>query len=307
MKNYSDKRNIDLSATLALIGTVIFWSLGPIFITYLTGYLDSWTQNFLRYIVACFFWLPFLFFSIKKKRFDHRIWRKAVLPAAANLAMQSFYAGAFYYIGPAFMVLLTKTNIIWIAGFSLIFFPEERPLAKSKRFWLGLALSATGVLGVMYFKEDFATVRTMTGIILALSMSVMWAVYTLSVRIVFKDIDSRQGFSVISIYTMTGLFILTILFGNVTDCMHIGFWQWICVVVSGIIGLALGHVLYYVAIQRIGATIPSLVILAQPFIVLAISYFIFAESLNLIQLLFGAVLLAGSALAILAQQYLKKI
>ena len=106
---------------------------------------------------------------------------------------------------------------------------------------------------------------------------------------------------------MTGLFILTILFGNVTDCMHIGFWQWICVVVSGIIGLALGHVLYYVAIQRIGATIPSLVILAQPFIVLAISYFIFAESLNFIQLLFGAVLLAGSALAIWAQQYLKKI
>ncbi len=306
MKNYSDTRNIDLSATLALIGTVIFWSLGPIFITYLTGYLDSWTQNLLRYIVACCFWLPFLFFSIKKNKFDHRIWRKAVLPAAANLAMQSFYAGAFYYIGPAFMVLLTKTNIIWIAGFSLIFFPEERPLAKSKRFWLGLALSATGVLGVMYFKEDFTTVKTMTGIVLALSMAVMWAVYTLSVRIAFKDIDSRYGFSVISIYTVAGLFILTILFGNLGDCMQIGFRQWMCVVVSGILGIALGHVLYYIAIQRIGATIPSLVILAQPFIVLAISYFIFAESLNLFQILFGAVLLAGSALAVWAQQHLKK-
>jgi drug/metabolite transporter (DMT)-like permease len=306
LKNYSDTRNIDLSATLALIGTVAFWSLGPIFITYLTGYLDSWTQNFLRYIVACCFWLPFLFFSIKKNKFDHRIWRKAVLPAAANLAMQSFYAGAFYYIGPAFMVLLTKTNIIWIAGFSIIFFPEERPLAKSKRFWFGLALSATGVLGVMYFKEDFATVKTMTGIILALSMSVMWAIYTLSIRIAFKDIDSRQGFSVISIYTMAGLFMLTILFGDLTDCMHIGFWQWICVVISAILGLALGHVLYYITIQRIGATIPSLVILAQPFIVLAISYFIFAESLNLFQILFGAVLLTGSVLAIWAQQYLKQ-
>jgi len=306
LKNYSDTRNIDLSATLALIGTVIFWSLGPIFITYLTGYLDSWTQNLLRYIVACCFWLPFLFFSIKKNKFDHRIWRKAVLPAAANLAMQSFYAGAFYYIGPAFMVLLTKTNIIWIAGFSLIFFPEERPLAKSKRFWLGLALSATGVLGVMYFKEDFTTVKTMTGIVLALSMAVMWAVYTLSVRIAFKDIDSRYGFSVISIYTVAGLFILTILFGNLGNCMQIGFRQWMCVVVSGILGIALGHVLYYIAIQRIGATIPSLVILAQPFIVLAISYFIFAESLNLFQILFGAVLLAGSALAVWAQQHLKR-
>jgi drug/metabolite transporter (DMT)-like permease len=307
LQNYSDKRNIDLSATFALIGTVTFWSLGPIFITYLAGYVDSWTQNFLRYSVACCFWLPFLFFSIKKNRFDHRIWRKAVLPAAANLAMQSFYAGAFYYIGPAFMVLLTKTNIIWIAGFSLIFFPEERPLAKSKRFWLGLALSATGVLGVVYFKEDFATVRTMIGIILALSMSVMWAIYTLSIRITFKDIDSRHGFSVISIYTTAGFFVLTILFGNLTDCTYIGFWQWICVVVSGIMGIALGHVLYYAAMRRIGATIPALVILAQPFIVLAISHFIFAEMLNLFQVLFGVVLLAGSALAVWAQQHLKKI
>lgn len=289
------------------MGTVTFWSLGPIFITYLTGYLDSWTQNLLRYIVACCFWLPFLLYSIKKNRFDRKIWQKAILPAAANLAMQSFYAGAFYYIGPAFLVLLTKTNIIWIAGFSLIFFPEERPLAKSKRFWLGLALSATGVLGVMYFKEDFATARTMTGIALALSMSVMWAVYTLSVRIAFKDVNSSHGFSVISIYMVAGLFILTILFGNLGDCMYIGLQQWAIVVISGILCLALGHVLYYAAIRRIGATIPSLVILAQPFIVLAISYFIYGESLSLFQILFGAVLLAGSALAIWAQQHLKKI
>jgi len=306
LKNYSDTRNVDLSATLALTGTVAFWSLGPIFITYLTGYLDSWTQNFLRYLVACLFWLPFLFFSIRKNRFDRRIWRKAIFPAAANLVMQSFYAGAFYYIGPAFMVLLTKTNIIWIAGFSLIFFPDERPLAKSKRFWSGLALSAIGVAGVMYFKEDFATVKTMIGIILALAMAVMWAVYTLSVRIAFKDIDSSNGFSVISIYTVAGLFIFTLLFGDLGDCVQIGLRQWVCIVVSGILCIALGHVLYYIAIQRIGATIPSLVILAQPFIVLAISYFLFGESLNLLQLLFGGVLLAGSVLAIWAQQHLKK-
>ena len=306
MKEYSDIRKVDFSATLAMFGTVSFWSLGPIFITYLTGYLDSWTQNLLRYTVACLFWLPFLFFAVRTNRFDRRIWRKAVVPAAANLVMQSFYAGAFYYIGPAFMVLLTKTNIIWIAGFSLIFFPDERPLAGSKRFWFGLILSATGVLGVMYFKEDFATLRTMVGIALAFAMAFMWAVYTISVRIAFRDIDSSHGFSVISIYTVAGLFILTLLFGNPTDCMQIGLLQWGCIVVSGILCIALAHVLYYAAIRRIGATIPALVILAQPFLVLAISYFVYGESLNLVQLFFGVVLLAGSALAIWSQQHLKR-
>lgn len=305
MKNYSDIRKIDFSATLAMISTVSFWSLGPIFITYLTGYLDSWTQNLLRYLVACFFWLPFLFLAVRAGRFERRIWRLALLPAAANLAMQSFYAGAFYYIGPAFMVMLTKTNIIWIAGFSLIFFPDERPLVASKRFWFGLLFSAIGVFGVMYFKEDFVTIKTITGIALAFAMAFMWAVYTILVRIAFRDVNSSHGFSVISIYTVAGLFILTLLFGNPRDCLHIGPVQWICIVVSGVLCIALGHVLYYAAIRRIGATIPALVILTQPFIVLAISYFVYGESLNFLQIFFGIVLLAGSALAIWSQQHLK--
>ena len=72
--------------------------------------------------------------------------------------------------------------------------------------------------------------------------------------------------------------------------------------VSAILSIALAHVLYYTAIKRIGATIPSLVILTQPFTVLAISYFLFDESLNSSQLAFGVILLIGAALAIWSQR-----
>jgi len=306
VSEHGNIRKVDVSATFACIGALIFWALGPIFIKYLTGYVDSWTQNLLRYSVACLVWLPFLFFSIKTKRLDTRVWRRAVVPAVANVIMQSLFACAYYYIGPAFMVLLMKSSIIWIASFSLIFFAEERTLVKSKRFWSGLALSAIGVIGVMYYKEDFAATRTLTGIIIALMTAFMWAVYTLSVRIAFKDIDSRHGFSVISIYTVAGLFLLALLFGRIGDCAKMGAWQWACVVISGATAIALSHTLYYAAMRRIGATIPGLVMLAQPFIVLAISYVVFGESLTEIQLLFGVVLLAGSGLAIWAQEHLKR-
>ncbi len=306
MSEHGNIRKVDVSATFACIGALSFWALGPIFIKYLTGYLDSWTQNLLRYSVACLVWLPFLFFSIKAKRLDRRVWRRAVVPAVANVIMQSLFACAYYYIGPAFMVLLMKSSIIWIASFSLIFFAEERALVKSKRFWSGLALSAMGVVGVLYYKEDFAATRTLTGIIIALMTAFMWAVYTLSVRIAFKDIDSRHGFSVISIYTVAGLCTLGLLFGRLGDCLQMGARQWVCVVVSGVMCIALAHVLYYTAMRRVGATIPALVVLAQPFIVLAISYVVFEEMLNIYQLLFGTVLLVGSGLAIWAQQHLKR-
>ncbi|UCG56424.1 MAG: DMT family transporter [Phycisphaerales bacterium] len=306
MNEHTAIRKFDVTATLACIGTLSAWSLGPIFISYLAGFVDSWTQNLLRYSAACLFWLPLLLFSLKKKRFDNRIWKKALLPATANVIMQSLWAAAFYYVGPAFMVLLTKTNIIWVASFSLMFFPEERPLARSKRFWAGLVLSALGVVGVIYFKEDFAATGTLTGVIIAMAAAFMWGAYTISVKITFRDVSSREGFSVISAYTVAGLAVAALLFGDIGRCVTMGVWQWASVVFSGVTAIALGHVFYYAAIKRIGATIPALVILAQPFAVLAISRVVFGESLNVLQLLFGAILLVGAGLAIWAQQHLRR-
>jgi drug/metabolite transporter (DMT)-like permease len=145
-----------------------------------------------------------------------------------------------------------------------------------------------------------------TGIIIAQAAAFMWGVYTLSVKIAFKDIDSRSGFSVISIYTVAGLAVSALLFGKVETAAQMGTWQWACIVISGLTAIALAHTMYYAAIRRIGATIPALVILAQPFIVLAISNVVFGESMNILQLFFGIILLIGSALAIWAQQHLKR-
>ena len=298
-------RRINVTATFACLGALTFWSLGPIFIKYLTGHLDSWTQNLLRYLVVALFWLPFLLLSIKAKRLDKRVWKRALIPGIANVIMQSLWASAFYYVGPAFMVLLTKVNIFWVAAFSLILFPEERALIKSKRFWAGLALSAIGLLGVMVYKVDLAEAKTIRGILIGLAAAFMWGVYTVSARIAFREIDSRQGFSVLSLYTVVGLALFALPFGNVRECVHLGAWQWACVVISAILAIAFAHTLYYAAMRRIGATIPALVILAQPIVVLGISNIVFNESLKNIQLLCGLVLLAGAALAIWAQQDLK--
>ncbi|HUW18766.1 MAG TPA: DMT family transporter [Sedimentisphaerales bacterium] len=297
-------QKLDTSATLASVGALLCWSSGPIFIKLLADYLDLWTQNMLRYQVACLFWLPFLLLSLKKKRIDGGLWLRALLPAAANTVMQCLWAAAFYYIKPAFALLLTQSSVIWIAGFSVAFFAQERLLLKSKHFWLGAVFSIIGVAGVLFFKEDFAAPKTLTGIIIALGAAFMWAVYTICAKLAFKNIDSRSGFSVVSIYTVAGLWILALAFGRPQDCAKITMRPWVYVVVSGILSIAFSHVLYYSAIRRIGATIPSLVLLLQPFIVLAISSVVFDESLNAFQWFFGLVLLFGSGLAVLAQQHL---
>jgi drug/metabolite transporter (DMT)-like permease len=314
--NTVNTQKIDIFATLSCIGALACWSLGPIFIKYLTGYIDSWTQNLLRYSVACLFWLPFLLRAVKRQQIEPKLWRMAILPAAANIAMQSLWAAGFYYVGAAFMALISKSSVIWITGFSLVFFANERGLVKSKQFWLGLILSIAGVIGVIYYKsvipsavegQDFTASGTVTGVIIAIVCSFMWAVYVLSARIAFRDIDSRIGFAVICIYTVVGLFTLGIIFGKPEECLKMGAGPWAAVLISAVTAIALGHVLYYAAMKRIGATIPALVILAQPFVVFAISSVVFNESLNGLQLLFGLALLAGSALAIWSQASMNRL
>ena len=297
-------RKIDTTATLACVAALICWTSGPVFIKFLTGHLDSWTQNLLRYSVACLFWLPVLLIGLRRASFDKSIWTKAALPAAANVVMQSLWAASFYYIDPAFMNLLSKSAIIWIAGFSFIFFASERALLKSVRFWSGMGLCVAGVAGVLLYKEDFTAAKTMIGVVIALVSAFTWAIYSICVKIAFKDVDSRDGFSVICIYTVAGLAVLAFLFGEPSECLKMPLWPWACVVISGIVSIALSHVLYYTSIKRIGITIPSLVLLSTPFTVLAISNIVFGETLNLYQWFFGVVLLIGSGLAIWAQEHL---
>jgi drug/metabolite transporter (DMT)-like permease len=219
--------------------------------------------------------------------------------------MQSVWAAAFYYGDPAFLVLLSNTSVLWIAAFSLVFFAEERPLVKSGRFWSAMLLSVGGLAGVVYFKEDFSASGTVLGIILALAGGFAWGVYTICAKVAFRDIDVREGFAVVSLYTAVVLWGFALLFGKPAAALRIGYSPWLAVITSAITAISLAHVLYYTAIKRIGATIPMLVVLAQPFAVFAVSRVAFGESMNALQLISGLVLLCGAAIAIWAQEHLK--
>lgn len=295
----------DLRASFACMGTLACWSVAPIFIKLLTGVLDSWTQNALRYGVACLFWLPFLVAANRNGSFDRRIWRLALVPSGINLATQSCFTASFYFIHPAFVDLTGKSSILWIMGISLLLFARERALLHSKRFWSGVILSAAGLLGVMAFHEQFGQTHTTTGIVWTQLAAVGWAAYTLTIRVRFAAIDSRAGFAVISLYTTVGLTVLALLFGRTEACLTLSAWQWFWVAFSAIIGIAISHVLYYAALRRIGAMIPSMVMLAVPFCILSLSHWVFGETLTAMQWPFGILLLTGAGLAIWSQEHLR--
>jgi len=289
--------------TLACLGAVCCWTSGPVFIRLLTEHVDVYTQNLFRYLTACVFWLPFLFFYCRKHKPGKVIWVKSFWPAVINVFSQFLWASSLYYIDPGFMVLLSKSSTIWVICFSVILFADERLILKNKRLWAGFVLSVVGVVGVMVFKEGFGSEKTLTGVMLILAFSLVWAVYTISIKICFKDIDVRVGFSVISIYTVIGLGVFALLFGEPAEAISMGLRPWVYIVVSGVLSIAFAHTLFYTSIKRIGATIPSLVLLVTPFTTLIVSNLMIGESLGVFQWIFGIVLTFGCGLAVASRQF----
>lgn len=295
-----------LIGLLGCLGFIIGWTIGPIYIECLTGYLDVWSQNAIRYCVACLFWLPFLFYKISKNQLPRKLWIYAIPVTLVNLAAQSTWAGSFYFSQPAFLVILSKSCILFVAGLSVLLFPDERKLLQTPLFWIGLAAAFAGTFGIVYYHADTAAEGLLWGTVLALSHSFSFAVYTVLIKLFFKEIDPRVSFSVITLYTAPGLFLLALLFGTPAEIADLSLRPWTYIIISAVVSIALSHVAFYIAVQKIGVNIPSVLLLVVPLTVGIASFFLFHERMTILQWCSGIILLCGIGCAIHAQQNMQK-
>ncbi len=300
--SHRSRDRFDFGSGLALLGALVGWSVGPIFIKYLTTDFDAWSQNFYRYLAASLVWLPWLLVTERRGTLDPTVWKRARTPALCNVVMQCAWAQAYYYVDPGFMAILMKTSVIWIIVFSMIFLPEERRLLHRWPIRVGCTLAGAGVLGVLLQGNTLRIPTSHAGIGLILIASIAWALYVVSARMAFRHTDSRLGFAVTSLYTLLGLGLVYVPLAQPLNTLPRTFWPWVCVVLSGVTAIAIAHVCYYAAMRRIGPTIPAVAVLSTPFVILTLSHIVFGETLTPAQCGWGMVLLAGAGVATWAQR-----
>lgn len=301
-------------ATLAIGGTLLCWSSTPIWIKYFTDYFDPFSQNVFRYAFAMLFWLPFLIVRQMAGRVPRSVWRRALLPVIPNMLMQTFWAWSLYYLDAGAMALLARTTVIWTTLISMAVFADERVLARSGRFWLGLSCGLIGAVGVLAFKPGFvegigsadANVRvTIIGAVMVITATMLWSFYAVGVRLKMSDVDARTAFAVIASETTAFLAVIALIWGEPSAIVNVPFRVIVLVALSGWICIALAHVCYYTAIQRIGVAVPSAVLQLTPFAVVTLSYLIFKEQFAAGQLGSGIVLVVGAFLALWAQERIR--
>lgn len=299
------QRKIDWFATGCLLGAQTSWAVVPVFLRYLADYIeDGWTTNGARYPIGAVFYLPFLISAIFRGELRRRLLVVSLIPAAINVVGQTLWAWCPYYVNPGLLSFLIRSSILWSAVGSFLVFRDERALAESKRFWGGIVLAVIGLGALALQHHDASVGTTWMGIVMAVACAASWSAYGIGMRLIVRRTSVGLAFSVISLYTAGACIVMMFLWGDVRQLAAIPLKVQLILTVSAILGVALGHGLFYIAIRRLGVSISYGTGMATPFVTYGLSYVFFDEHLGAIQWVGGFVLIVGASLLIWAQQQL---
>src|SRR3954462_11420564 len=295
------KREANLSRGYsAVFATIIIWSMPSLFQFYLNRFYDPWAQNFYRYAVACAAVIPFAYYRFRRSgpRLDRGVFIACLIPSLPNVVHQISQTVALHHMGPGVYAIFIRSSVIITALLALIFFPEERSIIRPWRVQLGTLLGLMGAVGVLWFQpgREGGTI-SFQGIAIAFSASFCWAIYSVLVKRPSARLGPIRSFGVISFLTSALLLPLTLAFGNIATPLNVEPKVNIILIISAVTCISLAHVLYYVAIRKVGVALSQTLQLLCPVGALGLSAIFFGERLTHAQLWSAALLLFGAFLA----------
>ncbi len=289
---------------LTVVITLIGWSSIPLFLKHFSHLIDAWTSNGWRYGFSALIWAPVLVFALLRRRLPAGLWRAAIVPSIVNSCGQVCFTWAHYKIDPGLLSFGLRSQILFAALGAFLLFPSERPVIRTRGFLIGMVIVLLGTSGAVLLGEERVDVTHLAGIALALASGLLFAMYGLAIRRYMHRFNSVIAFAAISQYTAAAMVILMLFFGDRAGlaALEMSGRQISWLLLSAIIGIALGHVFYYISIARLGVAVSAGVLQLQPFGVAVASYFLFAEVLSSGQWISGGVAVGGAILMLGVQR-----
>jgi drug/metabolite transporter (DMT)-like permease len=244
--------------------------------------------------------MPFVLYRFRRSgpRMNRAVWLACLIPALPNVVHQISQTVALFHMGPGVYAIFIRSSVIITALLALIFFPEERWIIRQWQFQVGTLLGLIGAVGVLWFQPGAeGGFITFAGFGLAFAASFSWALYGVLVKRPSAQLGSVRSFGVISFITSALLLPLTLAFGKIGTPLQVGADVNLILIVSAVTCISLAHVLYYVAIRKVGVALSQTLQLLCPAGALGLSAFVFGERLTAPQLWSAAILLFGAFLA----------
>lgn len=298
-------------AVLTIVMALIGWSSVPLFIKHFSHLIDPWTSNGWRYGFSALFWTPVVIAGLWRGRaggepgrgLPRGLWRAAAWPSVFNILGQASFAWAHYKIDPGLLTFGLRLQIVFVACGAYLLFPAERGVVRSARYIAGFLMVMSGGLATIFLGKSIPQGGQAAGIALAVFSGAMFAAYALAVRKCMAGMRPVVAFAAISQYTAAAMIALMLAFGARcgATALDLGWGELALLAASSLIGIALGHVFYYISIATLGVAISSGVVQLQPILVTGASALLFGERMTPAQLTGGAIAIGGALLMLSVQ------
>lgn len=277
------------AATGTIVLTLLGWSSIPLFLKFFSHDIDAWTANGWRYSFSAILWMPVLIAGWRRRTLPRGLWRAAIVPAIFNALGQMLFGLAPYFIDPGLMTFGLRLQIVFVAIGAAIFFESERALLKHPSFLLGLIMVFSATLFTIaskpapdgshamnaLFTLDLHDAKTLKGVSCAIGSGLFYALYALSVRRWMFRMPAFTAFAAVSQYTAIILLVPMFLYARnhegVRDyglqALDLSGFKFALLILSSIIGIGLGHTMYFFSLARLGLAVSSGVVQLQPIVV----------------------------------------
>jgi drug/metabolite transporter (DMT)-like permease len=293
---------------VTILLTLACWTSIPLFLNFFAKLIDPWTANGWRYGFSALIWLPVLVWVYARRRVPPNLWKRALWPSIFNAVAQVGFGLAPYYVSPGLMTFSLRLQIVFVTIGAAIMFAGERRVIRHPIYLAGLLMVCVGTAGTLLARNAGLGLETSPNVPLGVGLSVasglLYACYALSVRKQLAGVNPLVAFSAISQYTAVALVGLMLCFGNQAGAeawTKLSNAQFGWLLASALIGIGIGHTLYYVALGRLGVAPAAGVIQLQPITVSLIGISMGVEHLNGWQWTAGTIAVLGAAVMLIIQ------
>lgn len=280
--------NVDILVILVSI----IWGLNYVVVKIALREIEPMLFNCYRYIIGALVCWTILLIKEKDLSISRKhIWQFALAGIVANGFNQIFFIyGVSKTTAGATSLILASTPAC-VALLANILKLERNNI----RTWIGIIVSFLGVTLVVAGSANTLTggAEAMKGNLLVVLATIFWSIYTIMLRVYFKDL------SIIKVTTYAITF-TTVFFVLITsrqlinqDLALISVGGWLGVLYSGIFVIGISYVLWNLGIQSLGPTRTATYANLPPFISVFSAWLILGEVITGLQIVGAITIIAG--------------
>ncbi len=283
-----------LPADVLLLVTVLLWSFNFTVVKYaLTHGWEPLAYSSIRFAVAAVIFSAFTYAregTLRVQRVDVRF---MVVAAALGIWLnQLTFTYAVSLTTAATVALMFGTFPIFVALVAVALRLER----LHARHWLATGVSFLGVALVAAGATSGLS-GDLGGILLGLGASVTWAAYSVAMAPLMQRYSPYRISAFMLIAGSIPLLLSAVSELAEQDWAALSALAWACFLYSLFFSLVFTNIMWFTAIDRVGASRASLYVNLQPFLGAFFALVVLSEEMSLLQLLGGIVIAAGILVA----------